>query len=200
MRPNAGIVEPGDEVEVLIILQGFSQPLPHDYKCKDKFLIVSLPAPKVKDPSRVGDEWLKLELQYGDKMVSKKLRVNYYVTDDASEDDQAAPASNGRNGHEAAAAGAAGAGAAAVATGASRSGGQVLNQAPIDLTVQQRLVAQPAAPAAAAPAPQQYLVPAQNGGDYPPQKVITTEPVQGISIQLAALLCVLSFLVGWIVF
>lgn len=82
VRPNASIVQPGDSVQISIILQGFSQPLPADYKCKDKFLLVSLPAPNVIDPAKVGDSWSQLEAQNKSQMVSKKLRVNYVIGPD----------------------------------------------------------------------------------------------------------------------
>lgn len=85
MRPNASVIEPGALAKVSIILQGFSQPLPKDYKCKDKFLLVSLPAPNVDDPSRVGELWASLEAKHKALLVSKKLRVNYVIGEDSAE-------------------------------------------------------------------------------------------------------------------
>lgn len=82
VRPNASIVQPGDSLQISIILQGFSQPLPNDYKCKDKFLLVSVPAPNSIDPSKVGESWSQLEAQFKPQVVSKKLRVNYVVGPD----------------------------------------------------------------------------------------------------------------------
>ncbi|EMG50135.1 Vesicle-associated membrane protein [Candida maltosa Xu316] len=82
VRPNASIVHPGSSVQISIILQGFSQPLPADYKCKDKFLLVSVPAPNLTDASKVGDAWPQLEAQNKAQLVSKKLRVNYVIGPD----------------------------------------------------------------------------------------------------------------------
>lgn len=79
VRPNASIIEPGATVKVSIILQGFAQPLPADYKCKDKFLLVSLPCPDLSDSSKVSESWSQLEAQYKDQIVSKKLRVSYLI-------------------------------------------------------------------------------------------------------------------------
>ncbi|CAN3356923.1 vesicle-associated membrane protein-associated protein Scs2p [Diutina catenulata] len=228
VRPNAGLVEPGEDVEISIILQGFSQPLPADYKCKDKFLIVSLPAPEIRDSSRVSDEWSRLESKHGDKLVSKKLRVAYNVTDDGDDDsdygrdDRREDRRDDRRDRGLAAAGGAGVGAAAGAA-ASRSRGDrgdrgdrdanghtVLNQVDdrsrgVAQEPPQSAYQQPAAQQHQAPPPSQYSVPQTNGqsvqgGDYQPQKTITTEPVQGISIQLAALLALLAFLAGWLLF
>lgn len=85
VRPNASIVEPGKSVDISIILQGFSQPLPADYKCKDKFLIVSLPCPDLDNPAKLSDYWPTLEAKFKLELIQKKLRVNYVITDEAED-------------------------------------------------------------------------------------------------------------------
>jgi hypothetical protein len=231
VRPNAGLIHPNESAEISIILQGFAQPLPSDYKCKDKFLIVSLPAPDVKDASRVSDQWSQLESRHGNKMVSRKVKVNYFVTDDdrstddRSQDDYEDRSRNGgHNGYAAAGAGAGAAaavgaaGAAAVSrrnggdsNGSSHQNGNSSKQRSRDYQqydnepeIQQRSTPQNAEPSYQAPAPvvnqQQYQQQPAATNDYQPQKVIATEPVQGISIQLAALLILLAFLAGWLLF
>ncbi|CAK9440058.1 uncharacterized protein LODBEIA_P41580 [Lodderomyces beijingensis] len=99
VRPNASVLQPGESQQVSIILQGFSQPLPQDYKCKDKFLLVSVPAPPHADASKVSEIWPRLEAQNKSAVVSKKLRVSYLVGPDKQEQqpaqahhDSAAPA------------------------------------------------------------------------------------------------------------
>ncbi|GEQ71479.1 hypothetical protein JCM33374_g5163 [Metschnikowia sp. JCM 33374] len=87
VRPNASIVAPGESVEVSIILQGFTSPLSPDYKCKDKFLIVSCPCPTLNDPSKVAENWATLYQQYGQNGEQKKLRVNYVFDDEDAKDD-----------------------------------------------------------------------------------------------------------------
>lgn len=81
VRPNSGVVQPGSSLQVSIILQGLAQNLPSDYKCKDKFLLVSLPAPNFTDSAKVTEAWSSLEAQHKDSLVSTKLKVNYVVTD-----------------------------------------------------------------------------------------------------------------------
>lgn len=88
VRPNASIINPGESLPVSVILQGFSQPLPADYKCKDKFLLVSLPAPELTDPATVGEKWSLLEAKYKSQLVSKKLRVNYRIGADNQQQDE----------------------------------------------------------------------------------------------------------------
>ncbi|SGZ50368.1 CIC11C00000004775 [Sungouiella intermedia] len=84
VRPNASIVAPGESVKISLILQGFSQPLAKDYKCKDKFLIVSVPCPGLEDASKVSELWPLLESKYKEQLLQKKLKVNFVIT---SEDD-----------------------------------------------------------------------------------------------------------------
>ncbi|KAG2733255.1 hypothetical protein G9P44_004245 [Scheffersomyces stipitis] len=82
VRPNASVIDPGRSAQISIILQGFSSPLQKDYKCKDKFLIVSLPSPDGIDASKIGESWASLEAKYKSEVISKKLRVNYVITED----------------------------------------------------------------------------------------------------------------------
>lgn len=88
VRPNASIVAPGESVKISLILQGFSQPLAKDYKCKDKFLIVSLPCPGLDDASKVSESWSQLESKYKEQLLQKKLKVNFIITNDDDDDDK----------------------------------------------------------------------------------------------------------------
>lgn len=85
VRPNASVVAPGESMKISLILQGFTQPLPKDYKCKDKFLIVSLPCPELDDPSKVGENWAQLEAKHKDQLLQKKLKVNFEIEDERDE-------------------------------------------------------------------------------------------------------------------
>lgn len=88
VRPNASIVPPGESVKISLILQGFTQPLAKDYKCKDKFLIVSLPCPGLDDASKVSESWPQLESKYKEQLLQKKLKVNFVVTSDDDDKDE----------------------------------------------------------------------------------------------------------------
>ena len=41
VRPNSGRVEPGETIEILVLLQPLAQEPPPHAKCKDKFLVQS---------------------------------------------------------------------------------------------------------------------------------------------------------------
>jgi hypothetical protein len=78
VRPNSGRIEPGDSVEVSVMLQPMKEEPPLSSKCKDKFLIQSTlitPDKETKDlqdiwnvPGGAGEEW---------KVHQQKLRVVY---------------------------------------------------------------------------------------------------------------------------
>lgn len=82
VRPNAGLVSPGESVRISLVLQGFTKPLPKDYRCKDKFLIVSLPCSELDDSSKVGESWALLEAKNKDLLLQKKLKVNFLIEDE----------------------------------------------------------------------------------------------------------------------
>ncbi|KAF9944111.1 phosphatidylinositol-binding protein scs2, partial [Modicella reniformis] len=43
VRPNSGCIEPGQKLEVQIQMQAMKEEPPADFKCKDKFLVQSVP-------------------------------------------------------------------------------------------------------------------------------------------------------------
>lgn len=81
VRPNASTIAPGEKIEVQIILQGMKQEPPANYKCTDKFMVVSLPCPYEvtgEDAPTVAQIWPKLEKEF--KRSEKKIRVIFKNT------------------------------------------------------------------------------------------------------------------------
>lgn len=185
VRPNASIIEPGATVEVSIILQGFNSPLPIDYKCKDKFLLVSLPCPELSDSSKVSDYWTTLEAQYKDQIVSKKLRVNYIIDGSSHESASSAP-------DAAVSSGIPSTGAAAAASGIAAASQVDKAQHPADLqreldeltsqinSLAQKLDSNENSPSEKVPEPSKDLA------------------VAGISLPFAIILILLAFILGWV--
>ncbi|KAG1716057.1 hypothetical protein ID866_1083 [Astraeus odoratus] len=78
VRPNSGRIEPGDSVDVQVMLQPMKEEPPLSVKCKDKFLIQSTLITSEKEtrdlqdiwnaPGGAGEEW---------KVHQQKLRVVY---------------------------------------------------------------------------------------------------------------------------
>lgn len=72
VRPNSGRVEPGKEVEVSVILQAMKQEPPVDVKCRDKFLVQSVPITGDKEFANLASIWDGIEKS---SIQEKKIRV-----------------------------------------------------------------------------------------------------------------------------
>ncbi|SMN21302.1 similar to Saccharomyces cerevisiae YER120W SCS2 Integral ER membrane protein that regulates phospholipid metabolism via an interaction with the FFAT motif of Opi1p [Maudiozyma saulgeensis] len=90
VRPTAGKVSPGETMKIEIIFLGLAEEPPKDSKCKDKFLVLTLPAPYDLDGKSVPELWSSLEAEFKKDMVSKKIKVKF--TEAPIVDDTAAAA------------------------------------------------------------------------------------------------------------
>ncbi|ODV93180.1 hypothetical protein PACTADRAFT_20397, partial [Pachysolen tannophilus NRRL Y-2460] len=81
VRPNASVIAPGESLDVAIISQGLKEKPSANFKCKDKFLVVTLPCPYDVAESGVAELWPKLEAQFKSQATNKKIRVNYLVAE-----------------------------------------------------------------------------------------------------------------------
>ncbi|KAI1778301.1 VAMP-associated protein [Hypoxylon cercidicola] len=72
VRPNSGRVEPGKEVEVSVILQAMKQEPPPDTKCRDKFLVQSVPISGEMEFANLASIWDSIEKS---AIQEKKIRV-----------------------------------------------------------------------------------------------------------------------------
>ncbi|KAK7974008.1 hypothetical protein PG989_015856 [Apiospora arundinis] len=72
VRPNSGRVEPGKEVEVQVILQAMKTEPPLDTRCRDKFLVQSVPITSDKEFSNLTAIWDSIDKS---QVVEKKIRV-----------------------------------------------------------------------------------------------------------------------------
>ncbi|KAH9941047.1 PapD-like protein [Amylocystis lapponica] len=73
VRPNSGRVEPGETVEVQVMLQAMKEEPPLNAKCKDKFLIQSTTITPEKESQSLQDIWTDT----ADEVHSQKIRVLY---------------------------------------------------------------------------------------------------------------------------
>lgn len=79
VRPNAAVVAPGESVQVQVILLGLTNEPAADFKCRDKFLVITLPAPYDLGSKSVADAWPELETEFKQQAVSKKIKVKYLL-------------------------------------------------------------------------------------------------------------------------
>ncbi|SPN97517.1 related to (VAMP)-associated protein [Cephalotrichum gorgonifer] len=74
VRPNSGRIEPGEDVEVAVLLQAMKADPPADAKCRDKFLVQAVSISPAQEFSSVQEV-----LDSADKrmMQERKIRVNW---------------------------------------------------------------------------------------------------------------------------
>ncbi|CEP60230.1 phospholipid metabolism-regulating protein SCS22 LALA0_S01e05974g [Lachancea lanzarotensis] len=89
VRPNAALVGPGEQVQVQVILLGLAKEPAADFKCRDKFLVITLPAPYDLGSSSVTEAWPQLEAEFKENAVSKKIKVNYILDAEPSAQESA---------------------------------------------------------------------------------------------------------------
>ncbi|THH20109.1 hypothetical protein EW146_g1192 [Bondarzewia mesenterica] len=80
VRPNSGRVEPGETVEVQVMLQAMKEEPPLNLKCKDKFLIQSTLITPDKE-AHMQDIWNVADTDEADRIKSQKIKVVYLPAD-----------------------------------------------------------------------------------------------------------------------
>ncbi|KAJ2704966.1 phosphatidylinositol-binding protein scs2 [Coemansia sp. IMI 203386] len=98
VRPNAGRIEPGEAVEVQVVLQPMKEAPAANSKSRDKFLIQSIAISREMDSMTVSEIWTMAECEAKDIINEKKLRVRYLPPEEASKQQQAE--SNGAGSNE----------------------------------------------------------------------------------------------------
>ncbi|KAG9122981.1 phosphatidylinositol-binding protein scs2, partial [Ceratobasidium sp. 392] len=77
VRPNSGTIEPGDSVDVQVLLQAMREDPPLSHKCKDKFLVQSM----ILTPDRLSksahDMWVFDEDEKAPQIHQQKIKVVY---------------------------------------------------------------------------------------------------------------------------
>jgi len=77
VRPNSGRIEPGESVDVAVMLQPMKEEPPIAAKCKDKFLIQSTLITSEKETLSLHDIWNVTDGSEEAKVHQQKLRVVY---------------------------------------------------------------------------------------------------------------------------
>lgn len=76
VRPNSGVIQPNDSVEVQVLLQAMKEEPPLDAKCRDKFLVQSVLTSSDQDPN-VTTLWQTVEKTAKQSIQERKIRVNF---------------------------------------------------------------------------------------------------------------------------
>ncbi|KAE9377707.1 VAMP-associated protein [Stipitochalara longipes BDJ] len=96
VRPNSGRIEPGKEVEVVVLLQAMKQEPPLDAKCRDKFLVQSVAVTSDKEFTNINEIWEHVGQAEKSSVQEKKIRVVYIPQGGSTA--AATPLRNGTNG------------------------------------------------------------------------------------------------------
>lgn len=78
-------------MQVQVILLGLTKEPVADFKCRDKFLVITLPAPYDLGNKPVADAWSELETEFKQQAVSKKIKVKYLLSSESAEHQQEEP-------------------------------------------------------------------------------------------------------------
>ncbi|EJC97811.1 VAMP-associated protein [Fomitiporia mediterranea MF3/22] len=76
VRPNSGRIEPGQSVQVQVLLQAMKEEPPANAKCKDKFLVQSTIITEEKEAMPLQELWNNIDGQESD-VHSQKIKVVY---------------------------------------------------------------------------------------------------------------------------
>ncbi|KAI8057039.1 PapD-like protein [Syncephalis plumigaleata] len=100
VRPNAGRIEPGETVDVQVVLQPMREDPPPDFRCRDKFLVQSVAIPAEHNHLPVAELWPVIEREKAE-VHERKLRCSFLMPaggqDDAGQAAAAAASANGED-------------------------------------------------------------------------------------------------------
>jgi len=78
VRPNSGRIEPGETVEVQVLLQPMKEDPPASYKCKDKFLVQSATvSPNHESLGGLPEMWSAIEKEDKSAIHEQKIRCAF---------------------------------------------------------------------------------------------------------------------------
>ncbi|KJX95970.1 msp domain-containing protein [Zymoseptoria brevis] len=83
VRPNSGRIEPNSDVEVQVLLQAMKEDPPADARCRDKFLVqsVAIGAAAAESSANVAQIWSNIEQTAKSSIQEKKIRVSFLPAD-----------------------------------------------------------------------------------------------------------------------
>ncbi|CAG8575287.1 2485_t:CDS:2, partial [Paraglomus brasilianum] len=77
VRPNSGRIDPGESVDVQVILQPMKEDPPPDFKCRDKFLVQSVPITPELETGSLQELWAAVEQNSRTSIKENKIRCVY---------------------------------------------------------------------------------------------------------------------------
>lgn len=84
VRPNSGKINPGETVQIQVLLQPMKEDPPKDFKCKDKFLVQSVAVSSEYADLPITEFWSLAERETRDKISEHKVRCVFAEADEAA--------------------------------------------------------------------------------------------------------------------
>ncbi|KAL9931507.1 hypothetical protein V8E36_009672 [Tilletia maclaganii] len=84
VRPNSGRIEPGEKVEVQVLLQPMKEEPPTNQKCRDKFLVQSTLITPEREQYALAELWSAIEKEDKTAIHEQKIRCAYLPAPTAS--------------------------------------------------------------------------------------------------------------------
>lgn len=81
VRPNSGKIKPGETVQVQVLLQPLKEDPAKDFKCRDKFLVQSVVIPPEHMSLSLSDLWTIVERDARDTISEQKVRCVFLPED-----------------------------------------------------------------------------------------------------------------------
>ncbi|SPO38578.1 related to SCS2 - required for inositol metabolism [Pseudozyma flocculosa] len=93
VRPNSGRIEPGERVEVQVLLQPMKEEPPLSAKCRDKFLVQSTIITPELETASLQEIWPQIEKENKSAIHEQKIRCAFLpaATVPVAEEDEGAP-------------------------------------------------------------------------------------------------------------
>lgn len=88
VRPNSGRINPGEKIEIEILLQPFKEEPPADFKSKDKFLIQAALIPPEKTDLPASQLWVAIESKNKASILERKIRCTFLPPSENTEGDK----------------------------------------------------------------------------------------------------------------
>lgn len=84
VRPNSGRIEPGEKIEVQVLLQPMKEEPPTSAKCRDKFLVQSTIITPERETTSLNDIWGLVEKEDKSAIYEQKIRCAFLPATSAS--------------------------------------------------------------------------------------------------------------------
>lgn len=100
VRPNSGRIEPGEKIEVQVLLQPMKEEPPSSAKCRDKFLVQSTIITPERETTSLSEIWGLVEKEDKSAIHEQKIRCAFLPATSATVPEEGEEGSSFSNGND----------------------------------------------------------------------------------------------------